>query len=370
MMAPIAVALSGGVDSAVAAARLVDTGARVIGLTMKTAQATAGATGHQGCCGLQDVDDARRIARHLDIPHYVVDMTAAFGEAVIGPFVRAYVRGATPNPCVDCNTAVKFGALLDRARALGADRVATGHYARVAWESSAGRWTLRRGADPSKDQSYVLCRLTQEQLAASLFPLGDSLKTDVRAEAAARGLPVATKPDSQEICFIPANDYRAFVVSQTPEASAPGPIRDATTGQCLGEHPGVAHFTIGQRRGLGLGGGDSAQYVVGLESEARTVLVGPPELLYSRGMTVSEVVWVSQPPPSQILSGHVQIRHQHTAARATLEVIDTQHVRVCFATPERAVTPGQTAAFYREDRVLCGGVISQVSRVDTPIPLC
>ena len=358
MSAPIVVALSGGVDSAVAAARLVDAGERVIGLTMKTAQTAPGPAGHQGCCGLQDVDDARRIARHLDIPHYVVDMTDAFGAHVIRPFLEAYLGGRTPNPCVECNNTVKFGALLDRARALGAAQVATGHYAGVTWDEDHARWRLARGADPTKDQTYVLCRLTQAQLAAAVFPLAGAVKAEVRAEAAARGLPVAHKPDSQEICFIPENDYRAFVVAAAPGVGEPGPIRVAATGTVLGEHRGLAGYTVGQRHGLGLGGGAAEPwYVVGLDAETNTVVVGHEPEVCAREMTLAEVEWVSQGPPAAPVAVEAKIRHQHAPVDATLVVVAEHTVHVRFAEPVRAVTPGQTAACYVSDSVLCGGVI-------------
>ncbi len=359
MRTPVVVALSGGVDSAVAAARLVDAGAVVIGLTMKTADAVAGPRGQQGCCGLQDVDDARRVARHLDIPHYVVDLTDEFAAAVIQPFIRAYLHGRTPNPCVSCNTAVKFGTLLERARALGADRVATGHYARVQWDAVAGRWTLRRAADPVKDQTYVLSRLTQAQLAASVFPLGDTVKDAVRAEAAARGLPVARKPDSQEICFIPDRDYRAFVAQHAPESRRPGPIRDGGTGRILGEHPGLANFTIGQRHGLGLGGGREPWYVVGLEPSTDTVLVGHAGEGAAPAMTLEQVVWVSEAAPTEPRRVQVKIRHQHRPVPGLLEPVGDHAVQVRFDAPQRAVTPGQTAACYVGDLTLCGGIIGE-----------
>ncbi|GAB2922816.1 tRNA 2-thiouridine(34) synthase MnmA [Rhodococcus aerolatus] len=334
-------AMSGGVDSAVAAARAVDAGHDVTGvhLALSTAPGTL-RTGSRGCCSKEDAGDARRAADTLGIPFYVWDFAERFAADVVDDFVAAYAAGETPNPCVRCNQQIKFAALADRAAALGFDAVATGHYARLA------DGVLRRAVDAGKDQSYVLAVLRPDQLARALFPLGDTPKSAVRAEAAARGLAVADKPDSHDICFIPSGDTRAFLGGRI--GVRPGPVVDGRTGVALAEHAGVHGFTVGQRKGLGVdapAADGRPRYVTGIDVATATVTVGAAEDLDVRGLTARDPVWTGGAPAGPCV---VQVRAHGGLAPATVAVADGS-VEVVLAEPLRGVAPGQTVAFYAED---------------------
>ena len=307
------------------------------------------------CCSSRDLCDARRAAAALEIPHRVVDLTREFEERVIAGFVREYLDGRTPLPCALCNSDLKFAALLDEAGHLGASHVATGHYARVDQDAASGRFVLRRGIDPEKDQSYFLFRLTQAQLARAVFPLGTWRKADVRQLARERGLPVADKPESQEICFVPDGDYAAFLSRYAPPAERSGVIVD-TAGRVLGRHDGVHRFTVGQRRGLRVSAPDPL-YVLAVDAASRTVQVGPRSALGRISLTASAVNWISGTPPAGPLAVTAQIRSRHPAAAARVEVLEGHRVAVVFDEPQSAVTPGQAVVWYEQDEVLGGGWI-------------
>ncbi|MDR7556382.1 MAG: tRNA 2-thiouridine(34) synthase MnmA [Armatimonadota bacterium] len=354
-MTRIAVAMSGGVDSAVAAALLVQAGYEVVGLTMDLWPAWVGApdAGSRTCCGVTAVEDARAAARVLGIRHYVLDLRQAFERAVVDYFCDEYARGRTPNPCVACNQEIKFRVLLDRVVALGCEALATGHYARVAVDPDTGRYLLLRAVDPAKDQSYVLYGLTQAQLARVRFPVGDYTKPQVRALARQLGLPVADKPDSQEICFVPAGHYGELVAARRPEAGRPGPIVDRT-GRQVGMHRGIGRYTVGQRRGVGVATGEPL-YVLAVDAPANRLVVGPGNALAAAGIRVGTVNWIVPPPPPAAVT--VRVRHAAAEVPATLHVREDGRVDVRFATPQRAVAPGQVAVFYDGVRVLGGGII-------------
>jgi tRNA-specific 2-thiouridylase len=353
----IVVAMSGGVDSSVAAALLAEQGHDVIGLSMQLYDQSEGQGSFGSCCTLDDLYDARRVATAINIPHYILNFERQFGEQVVSNFVREYASGRTPLPCAHCNSDLKFAVLLERARGLGADAVATGHYARVERDADSGRYLLRRGVDPSKDQSYFLFSLTQDQLARAVFPVGDRPKDAVRDYARLRRLPVADKPDSQEICFIPDNDYAAFVATHAPEAARDGTIVDEQ-GRVVGSHSGIHRFTVGQRKGLGLSSSPTGtpMYVVALRPIDRQVVVGPKSSLERTTLTASEVTWIVEEPAAPIRVA-AQIRHRHQAAPATVRAIDRGRAEVVFDTPQIAITPGQAVVFYDGDVVVGGGWI-------------
>jgi tRNA-specific 2-thiouridylase len=355
-------ALSGGVDSAVAAACIREAGFRVMGVTMKLWDyAEVGGTleARDGrCCSLEDIAGARNSAARLDIPYYVMDMTEPFRRTVIDDFIREYRSGRTPNPCVVCNNRIKWTALYARARQVGATGLVTGHYARVRYDAATERRQLLRGVDATRDQSYVLWGLTQEQLASSLLPLGEWTKRDVRERARALGLPVADKPESREICFVTDDNYRRFLRDKLPDdpATQPGPIVDHG-GRRIGTHNGFADYTIGQRRGIGVAA-RAPYYVRRIDVDTQTVHVAPDGLLWSDRCEVERVNWVSIVPPAGPLPARVQIRSQHAGADATLQPEATDRVTVLFREPQRALTPGQSAVFYDGDLVLGGGVVA------------
>lgn len=344
--------MSGGVDSSVAAALMLEAGHEVIGVTLKQWAEPDGSLPRAGCCTVADAEDARRVAAQLDIRYYVLDYVAAFAEAVVAPFADAYVNGRTPNPCVECNRRVRFDALLDRVGDLGCDFLVTGHHARVV--AGNGRYRLLQGTDRSKDQSYVLHMLGQDQLARVRLPIGELTKTRVRAEARRLGLRTASKPDSQDICFVGDGDYRRLVARLRPESARRGNVVD-TDGRVLGEHDGVAGFTIGQRRGLSIAGTE-LRYVVAVDAATATVVVGPRSRLEAAGCEVTDVVFVAGAPPEspQI---DVKIRYRSDPAAATLRRADDRW-EVRFETPQLAVAPGQAAVFYRGEEVLGGGEIT------------
>jgi len=357
----IVVAMSGGVDSSVAAALLGEQGHEVIGLSMQLYDQRDGQTAFGTCCSIDDLHDARRVASALDIPHYIVNFERQFQDHVVSNFVSEYLSGRTPIPCAHCNSDLKFTTLLDRARGLGAEMVATGHYAR-AQRDTAGSYVLRRGRDPAKDQSYFLFSLTQEQLRHALFPVGGWHKDEVRDYARARGLPVANKADSQEICFVPDGDYARFIdsyakkASQRPGGAPSDGVLVDRTGTVLGRHSGVHHFTVGQRKGLGLAAG-TPLYVLELRPTENAVVVGPREALEETTLTASGVNWISGMPPAQCLRVHAQIRHRHAPAPARVRALDGNRAELEFDAPQMAVTPGQAVVLYENDVVLGGGWI-------------
>jgi len=349
--------MSGGVDSSVAAALLAEQGHDVIGLSMQLYDQSDGQTSFGSCCTIDDLHDARRVAAAINIPHYIVNFEKQFDEQVVSNFVREYTSGRTPLPCARCNSDLKFATLVERARGFGADAVATGHYARVDRDPVSARYRLRRGIDPSKDQAYFLFSLTQEQLARAVFPVGDRPKDLVREYARERQLPVANKPDSQEICFIPDYDYASFVAKHTP-ASAEGfggQIVDER-GEVLGTHDGIHRFTVGQRKGLGISGSSAPLYVLQLRPDDRQVVVGPKVSLEQTRLTASGVNWIVGEPSGPIRA-HAQIRHRHQAAAATVQAAPGGQAVVVFDQPQIAITPGQAVVFYDGDLVLGGGWI-------------
>ncbi|MGH9144211.1 MAG: tRNA 2-thiouridine(34) synthase MnmA, partial [Vicinamibacterales bacterium] len=338
----IVVAMSGGVDSSVAAALLAEQGHEVIGLSMQLYDQSEGQTSFGSCCSIDDLHDARRVAAAIDIPHYIVNFEKQFHEHVVSNFVQEYAAGRTPLPCAHCNSDLKFATLAERARGFGADAVATGHYARV--ERGGGRLGLRRGVDATKDQSYFLFSLTQTQLASAIFPVGDLPKDEVRQYARRRRLPVANKPDSQEICFIPDNDYRTFVTRSIPETARAGAFVDER-GQVLGSHAGIHRFTVGQRKGLGLPSPTgTAMYVLALRRADQQVVVGPRTSLERTHLTASGVNWMVEEPAGPVRVA-AQIRHRHEAAPAAVSSLGDRRARVVFDTPQLAISPGQAVVF-------------------------
>ncbi|HYM91972.1 MAG TPA: tRNA 2-thiouridine(34) synthase MnmA [bacterium] len=364
-MGRVAVAMSGGVDSSVAAALLVADGHEVVGFTMNLWPTWVSQEGEgQGCCGIGAIDDARSVARVLGIRHYLLNLRAEFERDVIGHFASEYARGRTPNPCIACNRAIKFDLLWRRVRGLGMELLATGHYARVD-RSADGRFRLLRAADRRKDQSYVLAALTQDQLAHLRFPVGAYTKPQIREIARRHGLCVADKPDSQEICFVPGGDYAAVVERFAPHALRPGPIYDLG-GRRLGEHHGLARYTVGQRRGLGLGGG-GAWYVVQIDPGRNALTVGDAASVQCPELVAGEVNWIAIPRLEGPRRVGVRIRHASVDVPALIAPAPEGRVAVRFETWPRAAAPGQAAAFYDGEIVLGGGVIEEV-RMHAPVP--
>lgn len=362
----IAVAMSGGVDSSTVAAMLQRDGYRLAGMTMQLwnqrrlpALAPESPTGR--CCSLDDVYDARAVAGLFGIPYYVVNFEQAFEESVVKPFIEEYLAGRTPIPCTLCNNHVKFDRFLEMAEGVGADYIATGHYARVDFSADNGRWELRMGADAGKDQTYFLWGLKQEQLARTLFPLGEMRKPEVRELAEKLGVPTAAKHDSQEICFVPNGDYAAFIEAYFAEQGREFPAQRGEvvddSGKALAAHSGVHHFTVGQRKGLGFAAGQPL-YVIETNSTTQQVRVGREEQLQRASLRAKGVNWVSIAALDRERSAQVKIRNRHAAADALIRpTSDAEVVEVVFAQPQRAVTPGQSAVFYDGDIVLGGGWI-------------
>jgi len=355
----VVVAMSGGVDSSVAAALLRESGYDVIGLAMRLVASDVhsnGAASHKRCCSYEDFEDARRVAELMDFPFYVIDMRAEFDANVVTPFVRSYLAGRTPNPCVACNQFIKFDELLSRARALEANYVATGHYARIV-RDHAGRYHLMCARDAQKDQSYFLFMLKQEQLCRILFPLGEWTKDEVRRKARALGLVNADKPESQQICFVVGTTYDEFVARRAaPHEIKPGRIVDSS-GTVLGTHSGIHRFTVGQRRGLGVAAGEPV-YVREIRPESGDVVVARREQLADRGFTACNVSLTGafDPWPSP-RTFKVKIRYRHPALSATVELLGRERAIVRFFEACTAVTPGQACVFYQNDEVVGGGII-------------
>src|SRR5271169_168753 len=364
----IAVAMSGGVDSSTVAAMLRADGHQVIGLTMQLWNQRRLA-GHPGmpeavtgrCCSLDDVYDARRVAETLGIPYYVVNQEERFEHDVVRPFVQEYLSGRTPIPCSLCNNHLKFDQLLITAQQIGAELLATGHYARNEFDERSGRWLLKRPADRAKDQTYFLFGLTQEQLSRTLFPLGQMRKPDVREEAKRAGLRLFEKPDSQEICFIPGGDYKQFLDAYLEEQGEEIPDTSGelvtTTGEVVGTHNGIHNFTVGQRKGLGVATG-SPLYVLEIRGDKHQVVVGTGEELLSRTLRAKKMNWIAIDDLREPLRVRAKIRHRHEAAPATVKKTGDDDVLVTFDTPQRAITPGQAVVFYDGDVVVGGGWIT------------
>jgi tRNA-specific 2-thiouridylase len=370
----IAVAMSGGVDSSAVAALLHAQGHPIIGLTLqlwnqrrlagrRTADGQTMPESVQGrCCSIDDVYDARHVAEHLGIPYYLVNAQDRFEAEVVRPFVAEYLAGRTPIPCTLCNNHLKFDQLLLTARQIGADLIATGHYARNHFDTTRQRWILSRPADRSKDQTYFLFGLTQEQLSRTLFPLGEMQKPAVRSMAADHGLDLAQKPDSQEICFIPGGSYSQFLKAYLDEQGQPLPDSSgdlvSTSGETIGHHDGIHGFTVGQRKGLGLSTPDPL-YVLNIHPESHQITVGTDDQLLSTTLLANRLNWVSIPEPTTPIRVSIKIRHRHEPATATLHVVGPDRIRAIFDEPQRAITPGQSAVFYQGDEVAGGGWIVQ-----------
>src|SRR5467141_2639358 len=363
----VAVAMSGGVDSSTVPALLKEQGRPVVGLTMqlwnqrRLPELQGDGPAQHRCCSLDDVYDAKAVAQHLKFPHYVVNFEEQFESCVVRPFVDQYLAGRTPIACTNCNTDVKFEPLLRMARQIGAERLATGHYARIRRNNKTDRWELLRARDDSKDQSYFLWGLSQAQLSRSDFPLGELTKEEVRALARRANLPVAEKPESMELCFVPTGNYVEFIHAYSRERGIPpqngeGEIVNES-GDVVGRHNGVHNFTIGQRKGLGFAAGKPL-YVLSIDPQKNRVVVGEDDVLRKTTCEVQGVNWISIEEPEAPLRASVKIRHKHEPASAVVEPLDANRARVTFDTPQRAITPGQAAVFYDGAAVLGGGWLS------------
>jgi tRNA-specific 2-thiouridylase len=364
----VAIAMSGGVDSSTVAAVLLQQGRPVVGLTMqlwnqrRLPELQGDGPAQHRCCSLDDVYDAKRVAQHLNFHHYVVNFEEQFEQRVVRPFVDQYLAGRTPIACTNCNTDVKFEPLLRMARQIGAERLATGHYARIRRHAQTGRYQLLRARDDSKDQSYFLWGLTQEQLSRSEFPLGELTKEEVRALARQVNLPVAEKPESMELCFVPNGNYVQFIHAYSRESGKPVNDQEGDIvtedGTVIGRHTGVHNYTIGQRKGLGFTTGKPI-YVLAIDPEQNRIVVGEDDALRSASFEVEAVNWISIEEPAAPVRAQVKIRHKHEPASAMVEARPDDRARIIFDQPQRAITPGQAAVVYDGDVVLAGGWIKK-----------
>jgi len=358
----VAVAMSGGVDSSVAAALLKEEGHEVTGLTMQLwslPDEKKGSNGSGGSGNHDAIEDARKVAHKLGIPHHVIDLRDVFARTIVADFYREYSEGRTPNPCVRCNKYIKFGILREKAKELGADLLATGHHARIETDNS-GKYLLKKGKDRQKDQSYFLCQLRQEQLGSSLFPIGNLTKDIVRQIAREMGLPVADRPESQEICFIPDNNHAAFLKNYAPVPVESGPVIDRQ-GKVLGQHLGIMFYTIGQRKGLGIAAARPL-YVTAIERERNAIVVGSKEQTYADELVADDLNWISGLRPEQPINVKARVRYRHPEAEAIVSPTDETNVYVKFAEPQMAITPGQAVVFYDGDIVIGGGTIIRQGR--------
>lgn len=353
-MDKVLIAMSGGVDSSVAAFLMKEQGCQCIGATMKLFHnEDIGVKCTKTCCSLEDVEDARSVAFHLGIPYYVFNFSDDFKGQVIDRFIAAYERGATPNPCIDCNRYLKFERLYERARILGCDAIVTGHYARIEQEN--GRWLLKKSLDESKDQSYVLYPLTQEQLAHTRLPLGAMHKSETRRIAEEQGFYNADKPDSQDICFVPNGDYAGFIARFTGHDCPAGDFVDEE-GHVLGRHKGIVHYTVGQRKGLGFAA-DAPLYVKQINAASNRVVLSGNESLFSRELTANDFNWIAYDVPPRELRASARVRYHQREQAATVTVLGDGRVHLVFDEPQRAITPGQAVVLYDGDTVLGGGTI-------------
>jgi tRNA-specific 2-thiouridylase len=354
----VAVAMSGGVDSSVAAAILIERGFEVIGVTMRLfdlPQEYCRDERLRSCCGRKAVQDAHSVAISLSVPHYVADFRRSFENEIISDFCQEYSRGRTPNPCIRCNERIKFDLLHRKAVKLGAEYIATGHHARVEYDRKRGRYLLKKGKDKNKDQSYFLYTLTQDQLSRTLFPIGCLTKKAVRKKAEDLHLPVSRRPESQEICFIPDDDYVRFLKGRIPGAFLPGPILD-TKGRLLGTHQGIIHYTIGQRKGMGIAASQPL-YVLRIDSENNAVIAGPDEELKKKELIASDLNWISIKGLDGPIKAKARIRYKHREAAAWVSPLENGRASVRFSRKQRAITPGQAVVFYDGEIVVGGGTI-------------
>jgi len=350
--------MSGGVDSSVAAGLLKEQGYEVIGITMNLfplPEEYCLDKDLKSCCGRGAIEDANRVASKLGIDHYVLNLKDSFEDLVVSDFLEEYSRGRTPNPCIRCNQFIKFDLLMERARKIGASCIATGHYAQIVQDHQSGYFYLNKGVDKEKDQSYFLYTMTQNQLSHTLFPVGLFTKSEIRRRARKWGLPVAERLESQEICFIPDNDYAGFLKKRMPETFYPGPIVDSK-GQILGHHSGIIHFTVGQRRGMGIAA-PHPLYVLEINTSKNEIVVGPNDCLYKKDLLADQINWISEDKIVSSVQAKARIRYKHKEAEALLVPLASEKIRVEFEKPQRAITPGQAVVFYNGNVVLGGGTI-------------